>query len=440
MRKFAKSLPFRLLIAITIGSVVGTFANETVMNVVGSIRHLGGQVIFFIIPLIVLGFVAPAVARMGRGASRLLGISTALSYGSLLVAGTFAAILGYQIIGQMTLADEVAQIRALPPLVFELSIPPALPILSALVMAVLLGLGVAWTKAERFGALLEEFNGLVTVLVRKIVINIMPVFISTIFAQLAFQGRLTQQLPAFAAIIGIIIAAQVVWIALLYLIATFVTRRNPWQVIRYYGAPFLTAIGTMSSSATMPVAVEAARKSPVLDQRAVGFAAPLFVYTHMSGAVVAITLSVLAISQFLNGSLPSVGTMVLYIVLLGVFAVASPGLPGGTAMASLGVATAVLGFDEVGTGLILVLFALGDSITTAANISGDGPLLMILSKIVGRSTFVDHAPSGGVAVSALPLAASTDATEDEVAVGLSVDRENVIPTYTGNESNLAQVK
>lgn len=422
MRISLKSLPVRLLIAIVLGAVVGLISNDPAMNVISSIRHLSGQLVFFAVPLIILGFVAPAIARMGAGASKLLGIGLGLAYASAVAAATLTAIAGYLLIPSLSVPTEVSSLRALPEMLFELNIPQIIPPMSALALALMVGLAVAWTKASRFEALLEEFHQIVLKIVQKIIIPIIPVFIATVFAQLAFTGRLTEQLPVFAAAIGIIVVVQLVWLAVLYLAGGSYAKRNPFDVVRHYGAPYVTALGTMSSAATLPVALKGASASPALNKKAVGFGIPLFAHVHMPGSVISITFLALVVSQVLYGTLPSLPTIALFVVLLGVFAVAAPGVPGGVLTASLGLIIAVLGFDEVGTGLMLAIFALQDSFGTATNITGDGALTLMLSRIMGkRKDIADDADAGFAVLSDDDAIAELEHEFDGVAAAELVD-------------------
>lgn len=384
MIQLLKSLPARLVAAIVVGVVVGLLADDGVINVVQSVRHLTGQLVMFAVPLIILGFVAPSIARMGAAASRLLGVSLSLGYTSAVLASLLAAVAGFAIIPRLDVPDTVEALRPLPDMLFELTIPPIMPTMSALVLALLLGLAVAWTRAERFAGALEDLHRIVLRIVSTVIIPVLPVFIASVFALLAFQGRLTRQLPVFLQALAVIVVGHLVWIAVLYAGATLFSRRNPLEVARHYGAPWLTAFGTMSSAATLSVALRGASASRVLDRKAVDFGVPLFAHVHMPGSVLSITFLAMTVSQLLYGELPAPGTMLLFVVLLGIFAVAAPGVPGGTLMASLGLVTTVLGFDEAGTGLMLAIFALQDSFGTATNISSDGPMLMILTRVMER--------------------------------------------------------
>ena len=190
---------------------------------------------------------------------------------------------------------------------------------------------------------------------------------------------ITHQLPAFLQIIVIVMLGHYVWLAVLYLIAGAYAKKNPWEVLRYYGPAYLTAVGTMSSAATLSVALDGARKSKVLRRDMVDFGVPLFANIHLCGSVLTEVFFCMTISKMLYGQLPSVGTMILFCLLLGIFAIGAPGVPGGTVMASLGLITSVLGFDDAGTGLMLAIFALQDSFGTACNVTGDGALTLFLT-------------------------------------------------------------
>ena len=177
------------------------------------------------------------------------------------------------------------------------------------------------------------------------------------------------------------LVAHFIWLTFLYLSAGVVSRKNPWLVLKYYGPAYLTAVGTMSSAATLAVALKCAKKSPVLKDEVVDFAVPLFSNIHLCGSILTEVFFVMTVSLMLYGTLPAVSVMVLFILLLGIFAIGAPGVPGGTVIASLGIVVSILGFDEAGTALLLTIFAWQDSFGTACNITGDGALTLILTKI-----------------------------------------------------------
>lgn len=385
MKKILTSLPVRLLIGVIVGIVIGLIANEPVMLVVVSVKYILNQLILFCVPLIIIGFIAPAITKLGQNATRLLGVAVAIAYISSLGAALFSMTAGYGIIPHLSIVTEVEGLKELPDVVFQLDIPQITPVMSALVLSLMIGLAAAWTKADVFAKLLDEFQKIVLSIVTKIVIPLLPVYIAFTFCALAYEGTITVQLPVFIEIVLIVMAGHYIWLALLYLIGGIYSGKNPFDVLRNYGPAYLTAVGTMSSAATLAVALRCARKSKkALREDMIDFGIPLFANIHLCGSVLTEVFFVMTISKILYGSIPSLGTMVLFCVLLGVFAVGAPGVPGGTVMASLGLITGVLGFDSMGTALMLTIFALQDSFGTACNVTGDGALTMILTGYVQR--------------------------------------------------------
>lgn len=379
MKKLFKSLPVRLLIGVVLGMVIGLIANEAVMNVVVTVKYILGQVITFCVPLIIIGFIAPSITKMGNNASKMLGVALAIAYISSIGAAFMAMGAGYGLIPHLSIQSEVEGLKDLPGVVFQLDIPQIMPVMSALMFSIMLGLAAAWTKARYTTAILDEFQKIVLKIVTKFIIPILPFFIASTFCGLAYEGTITKQLPVFLKVIVIVMAGHYIWLTLLYVIAGAYSGKNPLEVLKYYGPAYLTAVGTMSSAATLAVALEGARKSKVLRKDMVNFGIPLFANIHLCGSVLTEVFFVMTVSKILYGELPSVGMMVLFCMLLGVFAIGAPGVPGGTVMASLGLITGVLLFDETGTALMLTIFALQDSFGTACNVTGDGALTLFLT-------------------------------------------------------------
>lgn len=385
MNKVFKSLPVRLLLGVVIGILVGLVANEGVMHVVVTLNYIMGQIISFCVPLIIIGFIAPSITKLGKNASRMLGIALALAYTSSLGAALFAMAAGYTLIPGLSINPVVEGLKELPEVVFQLSIPPVMGVMSALVFSVMIGLAATWTKAVTVTKLLDEFQNIVLDIVKKIIIPILPVYIAFTFCSLAYEGSITKQFPVFVKVIIIVMIGHYLWMALLYTLGGAYSGKNPFNVVKNYGPAYITAVGTMSSAATLAVALECARKSePTLRDDMVDFGIPLFANIHLCGSVLTEVFFVMTVSKVLYGTLPELSTMVLFCALLGVFAVGAPGVPGGTVMASLGLITGVLGFDATGTALMLTIFALQDSFGTACNVTGDGALTLLLTGYVER--------------------------------------------------------
>ena len=385
MKKILKSLPFQLLLGVIIGIVLGLISNEAVMNVIVTIKFVLGELINFCVPLIVIGFIAPSITKLGKNASRILGVAVLLAYVSSVLAALGSMAAGYGLIPHLSIVSEVDGLKELPEIVFQLEIPQIMSVMSALAFSILIGLAATWTKADTVIRLLDEFQQIVLMIVSKIVIPILPVFIALTFWSLAYEGTITKQLPVFLKVVLIVMVGHFIWMAVLYAVGGIYSGNNPWKVVKHYGPAYITAVGTMSSAATLAVALKCARKSePVLRDDMVSFGIPLFANIHLCGSVLTEVFFVMTVSQILYGKLPSVGTMILFCALLGVFAIGAPGVPGGTVMASLGLITGVLGLDATGTALMLTIFALQDSFGTACNVTGDGALTMILTGYARR--------------------------------------------------------
>lgn len=379
MGKIKDNLIIMLLLAVAIGVGLGLVVNESLIGIIMTIKHIVGQFIFFCVPLIIIGFITPSITGLKSNASKMLGSVLVIAYISSVGAAAFSAIAGYIIIPGLNIITNPEGLRALPDLVLELNIPAILPVMSALVFSIVMGLTIIWTDSKTLEKIFDEFNKVMMSLVTKIVIPVLPLFIATTFAGLAYEGSITKQLPVFISVILIVIVGHFIWMALLYGIAGLISKKNPKEVYKHYGPAYLTAIGTMSSAATLPVALECARKSTVLDAEVVDFTIPICSTIHLCGSVLTEVFFVMTVSQVLYGSLPTVINMVTFIVLLGIFAIGAPGVPGGTVMASLGLVTGILGFDASGVALLLTVFALQDSFGTACNIVGDGAIALMLT-------------------------------------------------------------
>ena len=384
MKKLFSSLPARLLVGviagIALGLVCAAFAwGETVMQVALTLKTLMGSLISFCVPMIIIGFIAPSITRLKSNASRMLGLALVLAYTSSVCAALFSMAAGYAIIPNLSIQAAVDGLRELPALLFNLEIAPIMSVMSALVFSVLVGLAATWTHAAVITQVLEEFQKIVLAVVTRVVIPILPFFIAGTFCGLAYEGSITKQLPVFLVVILIVIVGHYIWLAVLYGLAGIYSGENPMEVLKHYGPAYITAVGTMSSAATLAVALRCAGKSKVLRKDLTNFGIPLFANIHLCGSVLTEVFFVMTVSMVLYGQLPSVGTMVLFCVLLGIFAVGAPGVPGGTVMASLGLIMSVVGFDQTGTGLMLTIFALQDSFGTACNVTGDGALTLMLT-------------------------------------------------------------
>ena len=377
MKKFFNNTIVQLLIAVIVGIVAGFYVEGTALSAIVSLKHVSGQVIYFLVPLIILGFIAPSIAHLRSNASKMLLFAFGIAYLSSVGASFFGAAVGYQVIPHLDIASDANALKSLPENMLKIDIPPVMNVMTALVLAALIGLATAWVKSDEFVRLLDTFQKMVLELVKKILLPVLPVFIFSNFCILSYQGAVTKQLPVFLSILLVVIVCHYIWLALLYGIASLYSRKNGWNVLKYYGPAYFTALGTMSSAATLGVALHCAHKSPILRKEISDVTVPLFANIHLCGSILTETVFVMTVSKLLYGTLPDPFTLVLFILLLGLFAIGAPGVPGGTVLASLGLIISVLQFDEAGTALLLTIFALQDSFGTACNVAGDGALTLI---------------------------------------------------------------
>ena len=406
MKKALSSLPARLIIGVIVGIALGLactnlflFGKDVgvmIMQVILTVKNLLGSLISFCVPLIIIGFIAPSITRLRSNASRMLALALVLAYTSSACAALFSTAAGYTIIPALSIQSAVEGLRDTPELLFNLEIAPIMSVMSALVFSVLVGLAATWTHARVVTQVLEEFQQIILAVVTRVVIPILPFFIAATFCGLAFEGSITKQLPVFLIVILIVIVGHFIWMTVLYGLAGAYSGSNPMEVVKHYGPAYLTAVGTMSSAATLAVALRCAQKSSVLRRDMVDFGIPLFANIHLCGSVLTEVFFVMTVSQVLYGKLPEPLTMVLFCLLLGIFAVGAPGVPGGTVMASLGLIISVLGFDDTGTGLMMTIFALQDSFGTACNVTGDGALTLMLTGYAKKHNIHEAPRSAGL--------------------------------------------
>ena len=391
-------LLIKIVAAVIIGIIIGFIIKSTsgvsidgsmstqhvLMNIVLPVKHILGQVIFFMVPLIIIGFFTPAITGIKNNTSKMLGTILLLAYLSSVLAAAFSMVAGYVIIPHLNIEQSVTNIE-LPEMIFKLDIEPMFPVITALFFSITFGLAVIYANSTLLEKIFNELNNVVMLLVNKLIIPILPFFICATFIELTYLGKITDQLPAFISMIVLVLIGHFIWLAVLYTIGGLISGKSPFRVLKHYAPAYLTAVGTMSSAATLPVALKCASKSDALDKDVVDFAIPMGATIHLCGSVLTETFFVMGISYILYGSLPDLTTMLVFIVLLGVFAVGAPGVPGGTVAASIGIITSVLGFDATGVGLVMAIFALQDSFGTACNVTGDGALALMLQGIFKKN-------------------------------------------------------
>lgn len=379
----------KILIGILVGILVGSNAPLGVVRAISSIGFVLGQYIKFAIPLLVIAFVSKGIADFGARAGRGLVLGLSLAY----VSTILACVLGFAVVSAAMpamniAAGSLAKAVSITPYL-KIEIPPVMPIMSALVLSVVLGLGVTWVGRKTLSGFLDEFNEIVLKFLKKGVIPLFPVFVATVFMDLTAKGQLIPTAKAFSKVLLLIVPTQWAWLLVLYLVAGAYSRQNPFRVMKAMLPAYFTAMGTMSSAATLPVQLECAHSVPFLRKHTVNFCIPLFNIVHLCGAAMAITMSAVTVSVLTKGTVPSFATFFPFILLLGFIEVAAVGVPGGSVTAALGILESVLGFDASGLGLMVALFMIQDSFGTAANVTGDGALTMMVNKALEDSETSD---------------------------------------------------
>jgi Na+/H+-dicarboxylate symporter len=376
----------RLLVKIVIGIVVGIFLGfyspMPLIQIISSIGFVLGQYIKFIIPLLLLAFITKGIMDFGAKAGKVLLIGLVLAYCSTLCAELLGFSIASSFLGWLGIVPgSVAKgVKIVPYLKIE--IPAIMSIMGALVLAIIIGLGINIMKSQRLGEIVVEFHTIISNVIRKGLLPVFPYFVATVFMEITAKGQLIPTAKAFFKILVLVLPVQWLWLAILYTIASIYTKKNGLSVFKTMLPAYFTAMGTMSSAATLPVALDCVQQVPFLKKESVNFGIPLFNIAHLSGAAIAITMSAITVYIMTKGETPSLATFLPFMILLGFIEVAAVGVPGGSVTAALGILESALGFDSTGLGLMVALFMIQDSFGTAANVTGDGALTMILDKAV----------------------------------------------------------
>ena len=370
------------MLAIVLGVLIGSVAPEALVRVFATFTGIFGGFLNFIVPLIILGFIAPGIAKLGKGSGKLLGLATAIAYLSTIVAGVLAFIAASSILPNLMEGGSLSNLddpeHALASSFIALEIPQLFGVMSALILAFLLGIGMASTGSKTMASFFEEFQEIIEKVISVIIIPLLPFHIFGIFANMAYGGAVAEILSLFAVVFILIIAMHWIMLTGQYTTAGILRKKNPFGLIRTMLPAYFTALGTQSSAATIPVTLRQARKTGV-KERVADFTIPLFATIHLSGST--ITLVTCAIGVILlTGQSPSFGSFFPFILMLGVTMIAAPGVPGGAVMAAIGLLEAMLGFDETMVALMIALYMAQDSFGTATNVTGDGALANIVDR------------------------------------------------------------
>ena len=371
----------RILLAIALGVATGFVMPQGITRVFLTFNGIFNQLLGFAIPLIIIGMVIPAISDLGRSAGRMLLLTVALAYGATLVAGGLSYLTGVMtfpaLIGGEGEAAQVAESVKLTPY-FSLTIPPVMDVMTALVMAFLLGLGIAYIKGDVLRRAATEFKDIISNFIEKVIIPLLPLYIYGIFLDMTVTGEVGHILNVFIKIIGIIFLLHIVWLIGLYCVAGAIGGRNPLKMLSTMMPAYFTALGTQSSAATIPVTLKQTQKMGVSDDVA-GFVIPLCATIHLSGSMLKIVACSLAL-MIMQGMEYDFALFAGFVCMLGVTMVAAPGVPGGAIMAALGVLASMLGFTAEDQALMISLYVAMDSFGTACNVTGDGALAIIVDR------------------------------------------------------------
>ncbi len=373
----------RIIIAIVLGVIIGNVLPEGWVRIFVTFNYVFSQFLGFLIPLIIVGLVTPAVADIGKAAGRLLLLTVGLAYANTIVAGLLGYATGSMLFPMLidtNVAMAIDKAEALKPY-FQLDIPAILDVMAALVSSFVVGIGIAYTDSPTLKKGFAEFRTIIEKTIQTAIIPLLPLYIFGIFLSMTFTGEAYRMIVVFAKIIGIIFVLHILIIAYEYLIAGSISRKNPLRLLVNMVPAYLTALGTSSSAATIPVTLEQTKKNGVSDEIA-SFCVPLCATIHIAGSMMKITCCALTVC-LIDGLPHDLPLFLHFIMLLGVCMVAAPGVPGGAAMAALGPLAGVLGFMPEAQALIIALYIAMDSFGTACNVTGDGALAVIIDKLHG---------------------------------------------------------
>ena len=386
MKTFKIGLLPRILIAIVLGVLCGMFFPEWAVRCFVTFNSVFSHFLSFLIPLIIVGLVTPAIADIGKGAGKLLLITAMIAYGDTVFSGYLSYFVSTGIfpmlIDPAKATAAVATAGEIEPF-FTIEIPPLLDVMSALISAFVMGLGISFFESPTLKKCFDEFRDIVAKTIEVALIPILPLYIFSIFLNMSFTGQAWHIINVFITIIGVIFVMHIFLLVFQYCIAGAISRRNPFRALYNMLPAYFTALGTSSSAATIPVTLKQAKKNGVSEGIA-GFVVPLCATIHLSGSAMKITACAVALLLMQGGSI-DIGLFTGFILMLGVMMVAAPGVPGGAIMAALAVLQSILGFTPDQQAVMIALYITMDSFGTACNVTGDGAIALVIDRIYNRA-------------------------------------------------------
>lgn len=376
----------KLIIGLIAGIIIGKIGFVPLLRIMMTFNGLFGNFLQFVIPLIILGFVAPGIGDLGKKAGKLLAVTTVLAYGSTIVSGSLAFFTNSILLKKIlptgaALAEGSHPEAGLLSGYLTVDMPPIMGVMTALLMAFIIGIGIAVVEGTTLKNLMNEVQTIVEKIITNIIIPFLPLYIAGIFANMTYAGEIVKIMSVFAKVFGIIIILHFVILLVQYTIAGTLAGANPLLLIRKMLPAYFTAIGTQSSAATIPVTLNQTKENGV-NEGIADFTIPLCATIHLSGSTITLVSCSMAV-MMLNGMPITFSGMFGFILMLGVTMVAAPGVPGGAVMAALGLLESMLGFGPELTSLMIALYLTQDSFGTACNVTGDGAISIMVNKIAG---------------------------------------------------------
>ncbi len=385
MKKFKFGLLPKIIVAIILGICLGMFTPETPVRIFVTFNGLFSEFLGFLIPLIIVGLVTPAIADIGKGAGKMLLVTAMLAYGATIFSGFLTYGVGESVFPSLISDDlkltQISQADGVKPY-FTVAIPASLNVMTSLVMAFTFGLGIAHLGTQSLKNVFSEFRDIITMTIQAVVLPLLPIYIFGIFFNMTFSGEVFKVLSVFVKIIGVIFIMHIFLLILQYTIASIFVHKNPLRMLGRMMPAYFTALGTQSSAATIPVTMRQTIQNGVHKDIA-GFVIPLCATIHLSGSTMKIVACALAL-MMMQGMAYDFQMIAGFIMMLGITMVAAPGVPGGAIMAALGILSSMLGFDQQALALMIALYIAMDSFGTACNVTGDGALALIVDKCFGK--------------------------------------------------------
>lgn len=370
-------LVLKLLTGILAGLLLGLYAPDWVARLLFTAKTVVGQLIGFTIPLIILFFITSGIASLPKNSGKLLGKTVALAYGSTILAGTFAFTLASRLIPTLTEAATASADPASKLISYiSMEIPPLFGVMSALAAAFIFGIGISANEATDLRRIADQGRDIIDRLLARVIIPLLPIYIAGVFVEMTVEGTVFATLKTFGVVLVMAILMHWIWLCVLFIGTGLALGRSPLMLLKNMLPAYFTALGTMSSAATIPVALRASRQNGVSEGIA-NFTVPLCATIHLCGSTITLVTcatAVMYLSEHL--AIPGYGTMLPFIMMLGVIMIAAPGAPGGGVMSALGLLTSMLGFGEASIALMIALYLAQDSFGTACNVTSDGVIAL----------------------------------------------------------------